>query len=53
MTTGFIPTARFDNMRDFTTTTLHGFVGEIRADVVENVERALKEAEAAVREGRW
>ncbi len=53
MTTTSIPTVRFDNMRDFTTTTMHGFVEEIRADAIDGVEGALNEAEAAARDGRW
>ncbi len=40
-------------MRDFTTTTMHGFVEEIRADAIDGVEGALNEAEAAARDGRW
>jgi para-aminobenzoate synthetase/4-amino-4-deoxychorismate lyase len=49
----FTPTIRFDNMRDFTTTTLEDFEGELRADVLSDVEDVLARAEDAARRGRW
>ncbi|HEY1761831.1 MAG TPA: bifunctional anthranilate synthase component I family protein/class IV aminotransferase [Acidimicrobiales bacterium] len=40
-------------MRDFTTTTLENFEGELRADVLGEVDQVLARAEAAARRGHW
>jgi para-aminobenzoate synthetase/4-amino-4-deoxychorismate lyase len=40
-------------MRDFTTTTLGDYEGELRADVLSDVEGVLVRAEDAARRGRW
>jgi para-aminobenzoate synthetase/4-amino-4-deoxychorismate lyase len=53
VTAAFIPTVRFDDMRRFTTTKLEGFEGELRANVVDDVEGVLERAEDAARQGRW
>lgn len=48
-----VPTARFDNMRDFTTTTLDGFECALRADVLDEVTTVLSRAEQAAHSGQW
>jgi para-aminobenzoate synthetase/4-amino-4-deoxychorismate lyase len=53
MTSAFIPSIRFDNMREFTTTTLDGFEGELRADTLDEVEGVLRHAEDRARHGKW
>ncbi|HWD95192.1 MAG TPA: chorismate-binding protein [Acidimicrobiales bacterium] len=40
-------------MRDFTTTKLGAFEGELRADGLDDVESVVKQAEEAARRGRW
>jgi para-aminobenzoate synthetase/4-amino-4-deoxychorismate lyase len=49
----FVPSVRFDNMRDFTTTRLEGFDGALRADALDDVTEVLARAERAARQGRW
>jgi para-aminobenzoate synthetase/4-amino-4-deoxychorismate lyase len=48
-----VPTARFDNLRDFTTTTLDGFERALRADVLDEVIDVLSRAEHAAQRGQW
>ncbi len=51
VTRAFLPSARFDNLRDFTTTKLAGFEQELRANELDGVERVLERAEDAARAG--
>lgn len=53
MTSLSSPRARFDDLRSHTTTTLTGFVGELRADSLEDVPSVLARAEESAREGLW
>jgi para-aminobenzoate synthetase/4-amino-4-deoxychorismate lyase len=48
-----LPTVRFDDMSQRTTTTFTGFVGEIRADNYGEVRAALDDAQRAALEGHW
>src|ERR1700685_991168 len=48
-----VPSVRFDNMRDFTTTRLEGFDRALRADTLVDVTQVLADAELAARQGRW
>jgi para-aminobenzoate synthetase/4-amino-4-deoxychorismate lyase len=53
VTTSFQPRVRFDDTRANTTTTLSGFVNELRADHLDEVTRVLEGAEEAARQGSW
>ncbi len=47
------PKVRFDDMRARTSSALTGFLGELRADHVDQVPAVLEAVEEAAREGRW
>jgi para-aminobenzoate synthetase/4-amino-4-deoxychorismate lyase len=49
----FVPSVRFDNLRDYTTTKLSGFETELRAATLDEVERVVARVENAVRDGHW
>jgi para-aminobenzoate synthetase/4-amino-4-deoxychorismate lyase len=51
VTSAFVPSVRFDNLRDFTTTKLSGFEAELRAGALDEVEGVVGRAEDAVRAG--
>ena len=53
MTRPELPTVRFDNMRDHTTSILSDFVGELRATTIDDVRSVLRDAEAYVRNSYW
>lgn len=53
MTKSPLPSVRFDNVRERTTTFLSGFVGELRADEPGDVTRVLASAEQSARQGLW
>jgi para-aminobenzoate synthetase / 4-amino-4-deoxychorismate lyase len=48
-----VPSVRFDNMRDFTTTRLEGLEVELCADALDDVEGVLIRVEEAARQGRY
>jgi para-aminobenzoate synthetase / 4-amino-4-deoxychorismate lyase len=53
MTKTFVPSVRFDDLREFTTTKLSEFVEELSAGEVNEVERVMARAEEAARAGLW
>lgn len=53
MTTSVLPSARFDNVREHTTTILSGFVRELRADELGDVLAVVAQAEESARQGLW
>ena len=53
MTRQGVPTVRFDNMRDRTTSILTEFIGELRASSRDEVRSVLEQAEEHARRGRF
>jgi para-aminobenzoate synthetase / 4-amino-4-deoxychorismate lyase len=53
VTHSFAPTARFDNMRDRTTSILSDFESGLRADTIAEVRTVLSQAEEIARRGLW
>ncbi len=53
MTATLTPRVRFDDLRAHTTTTLSGFIAELRADHLNDVTSVLERAEEAARGGSW